>query len=86
MLKSRFARRIDLEFPSRVDSAPFTALPGVSDVQVTQRTLSCNVVGAETDLLRLAVANGVVAVHTHDPSLNEIFLHIIADGTTPDAG
>ena len=86
MLKSRFARRIDLEFPSRVDPAPFAALSGVSDVQVTQRTLSCNVVGAETALLRLAVANGVVAVHTHDPSLNEIFLHIIADGTTPDAG
>lgn len=85
MLKSRFSRRIDLEFPARIDPTPFSALPGVSDVRVTQRTLSCNVVGAETELLRHAVQHGVVAVHTHDPSLNEIFLQIIADGTPPNA-
>lgn len=82
MLKSRFARRIDLEFPTRVDPKPFATLAGVSDVQVTQHLLTCNIVGAETDLLRLAVAHGVVAVHTHDPSLNEIFLRIVAENDT----
>jgi len=82
MLKSRFARRIDLEFPTRVDPKPFATLAGVSDVQVTQHLLTCNVVGAETDLLRLAVEHGVVGVHTHDPSLNEIFLRIVGTNDT----
>ena len=76
MLKSRFARRLDLEFPAAVDPAPFTALPGVRDVHVSRRTLTCDVVGPETELLRAAVARGVVGVHAHDPSLDDIFLNI----------
>jgi len=76
MLKSRFARRLDLEFPTAVDPAPFTALPGVRDVHVSRRTLTCDVVGPETELLRAAVTRGVVGVHAHDPSLDDIFLNI----------
>ena len=76
MLKSRFARTLDLEFPTAVDPAPFTALPGVRDVHVSRRTLTCDVVGPETELLRAAVARGVVGVHAHDPSLDDIFLNI----------
>jgi ABC-2 type transport system ATP-binding protein len=76
MLKSRFARRLDLEFSTAVDPAPFTALPGVRDVHVSRRTLTCDVVGPETELLRAAVARGVVGVHAHDPSLDDIFLNI----------
>jgi hypothetical protein len=34
------------------------------------------VVGPETELLRAAVARGVVGVHAHDPSLDDIFLNI----------
>ena len=83
MLKSRFARRLDLEFPSPVDPAPFAALPGVRGVHVSRRTLTCDVVGPETELLRVAVERGVVGVHAHDPSLDDIFLNIIdgPDGT-----
>ena len=77
MLKSRFARRVDLEFESPVDSAPFAALPGVRGVQMSRRTLSCYVVGPETELLRAAVAKGVVGIHAHDPSLDDIFLSLI---------
>ncbi|MFM2180934.1 MAG: hypothetical protein RIR54_228 [Actinomycetota bacterium] len=77
MLKSRFARRLDLEFDSPVDPAPFESLPGVRDVHVSRRTLSCDVVGPETELLRTAVARGVVGIHAHDPSLDDIFLNII---------
>lgn len=77
MLKSRFARRLDLEFASAVDPQPFAALPGVRDVHVSRRTLSCDVIGAETELLRTAVARGVVGIHAHDPSLDDIFLSLI---------
>ncbi len=79
MLKSRFNRRVDLEFAAPVDPEAFRGIAGVSDVQASQRVLSCNVVGPETELLRAAVAHGVVGVHTHDPSLNEIFLSIISE-------
>ena len=84
MLKSRFARRLDLEFASPVDPAPFTAIPGVRDVHVSRRTLSCDVIGPETELLRAAVARGVLGIHAHDPSLDDIFQNII-DGL-PDSG
>jgi ABC-2 type transport system ATP-binding protein len=80
MLKSRFARRLDLEFEAPVDPAPFASLPGVRDVHVSRRTLTCDVIGPETELLRAAVASGVVGVHAHDPSLDDIFLNII-DGS-----
>lgn len=84
MLKSRFARRLDLEFDTPVDPVPFAAIPGVRDVHVSRRTLSCDVIGPETDLLRAAVARGVVGIHAHDPSLDDIFQNII-DGS-PDHG
>lgn len=77
MLKSRFARRLDLEFETAIDPAPFAALPGVRDVHVSRRTLTCDVVGPETELLRAAVARGVVGIHAHDPSLDDIFLTLI---------
>ena len=77
MLKSRFARRLDLEFEAPVDPAPFASLPGVRDVHVSRRTLTCDIIGPETELLRAAVASGVVGVHAHDPSLDDIFLNII---------
>ena len=84
MLKSRFARRLDLEFSSPVDPAQFASIPGVRDVHASRRTLSCDVIGPETDLLRAAVARGVVGIHAHDPSLDDIFQDII-DGS-PDQG
>lgn len=83
MLKSRFSRRMDLEFPGPVGREAFLGIDGVSDVRVVQRTVSCNVVGPETELLRVAVRLGVVGVHTHDPSLNDIFLSIINSPSDP---
>ncbi len=84
-LKSRFSRRLDLEFADEIDPAPFQSLAGVRNVHVSRRTLSCDVIGAETELLRTAVNLGVVGVHAHDPSLDDIFQNII-DGPPDVAG
>lgn len=81
-LKSRFSRRLDLEFAAEIDPAPFESLAGVRNVHVSRRTLSCDVLGPETELLRTAVNFGVMGVHAHDPSLDDIFQNII-DGA-PD--
>jgi len=81
-LKSRFSRRLDLEFAAEIDPAPFESLAGVRNVHVSRRTLSCDVLGPETELLRTAVNLGVLGVHAHDPSLDDIFQNII-DGA-PD--
>jgi ABC-2 type transport system ATP-binding protein len=81
-LKSRFSRRLDLEFAAEIDPAPFESLAGVRNVHVSRRTLSCDVLGPETELLRTAVNFGVLGVHAHDPSLDDIFQNII-DGA-PD--
>ncbi|MEY2939530.1 MAG: hypothetical protein RIS58_517, partial [Actinomycetota bacterium] len=76
-LKSRFSRRLDLEFAAEIDPAPFESLAGVRNVHVSRRTLSCDVLGPETELLRTAVNFGVLGVHAHDPSLDDIFQNII---------
>jgi ABC-2 type transport system ATP-binding protein len=82
-LKLRFSRRLYLEFAAAIDPAPFESLAGVRNVHVSRRTLSCDVLGPETELLRTAVNLGVLGVHAHDPSLDDIFQNII-DGA-PDA-
>jgi ABC-2 type transport system ATP-binding protein len=76
-LKSRFARRIDMEFPEPVDSGHFSQLDGVTDVQALGRRVVCTVTGRETDILRAAVALDVTSIRTHDPSLDEVFARIV---------
>ena len=76
-LKSRFARRIELEFPEPVGIEHFTSLDGVTDVRAWGRRIICSVTGRETEILRTAVGLDVVSIRTHDPSLDEVFARIV---------
>jgi ABC-2 type transport system ATP-binding protein len=82
MLKSRFVRRIDLEFPFPVEPSLFSALPGVRDARATRKTLTCSVSGPESEVLKTAVGQGVISVRVHEPSLDQIFLDIIDQSHT----
>jgi ABC-2 type transport system ATP-binding protein len=76
-LKDKALRTIDLFFEKPVSIELFTSVPGIKNISARGNSITCTVIGAETILLRVAVENEVVSVQTHEPSLEEIFLHLV---------
>lgn len=73
-LKQRALRRFQLEFAAPPDPAPFRRVEGVREAEASGRFLRCAVAGPVGPLLRLAAADGLVNVTSHEPDLEEIFL------------
>ena len=76
-LKDKALRTFDLFFYEPISVALFTSIPGIKDVIARGNLITCTVIGAETTLLKVAVDNNVISVQTHEPSLEEIFLHLV---------
>ncbi len=83
-LKSRSVRTLELTFSGPVDPAPLRAVPSVDGIDVHGAVASCTVVGAHDELLRVALTLGLETVQTHEPSLEDIFMTLVAGGG-PDA-
>ena len=79
-LKERSVRALELTFPAPVDASRLTALPSVEHVAAHGRELTCTVVGPHTELLRVAVDLGVETIRTQEPSLEDIFMTLVAGG------
>ena len=80
LLKERSVRSIELTFPTPVDPQRLAALPSVETVTAHGAVAHCTVVGAHTELLRVAVELGVETVRTQEPSLEDIFMTLVAGG------
>ncbi len=80
-LKVKARQQVVLYFNQPVEVSIFTSLNGVSDVRARGSEISCTVVGEETQLLRVAVENGVISIRTHEPTLDEIFMSFITEGS-----
>jgi ABC-2 type transport system ATP-binding protein len=83
-LKERTIRTIDLFFALPVKEEIFRGISGIKDLRIFGKRVSCTVVGAENALLRCAVENGLESVQTHESSLDDIFLSLVAGGGTND--
>lgn len=81
VLKSKALRRIVLSFDHSVEKSVFQNIQGVTDVHTRAHEVTCTVIGEETQLLKVAVENGVNSVTTHEPTLDEIFMSFIKQGT-----
>jgi ABC-2 type transport system ATP-binding protein len=79
-LKARALRRFQLEFTAPADPAPFRRLAGVREAEASGRFLRCAVAGPVGPLLRVAAADGLVNVISHEPDLEEIFLTYMKGG------
>ncbi|MFZ2227231.1 MAG: ABC transporter ATP-binding protein [Candidatus Nanopelagicaceae bacterium] len=79
-LKRRTLRTIDLFFGAPVAIDVFSKVQGIKDVQAAGNRVTCTVIGAETELLRVAVENGLDSVQTHESNLDEIFFSIVEGG------
>jgi len=82
-MRSKAVRRLELEFPQEVSPQDFHALPAILHIEAHGSILSCQVVGDETEVLRLAVEHGLRSVRTEEPSLEEAFLALV-DDRNPD--
>ena len=78
-LRTRAARRVELDFPV-APPADLATAPGVQSVEVRGPTAVCTVRGPITGLLKMAVDHGVIDVHTHDPDLEDAFLGYVSGG------
>ncbi len=78
-LKAKMTRSIELEFDRPVDAASFRDLANVHSAVANRNIVTCDVVGSENALLHQAAEMGVVAVRTHEQSLDQIFLDVVQD-------
>lgn len=81
-LKSRATRTLDLTFNQPVSQEVFASIPGVKHVSIRDGRVTCEVVGAETELLRVAVEHGVVNVRSREVSLNDVFIALVENGVS----
>jgi ABC-2 type transport system ATP-binding protein len=80
VLKEKAPRTIDLYFNKEVDQSIFNQIQGIKDLQVKGSRASCTVIGSESQLLTVALNNGLESVRTHEPTLDEIFLSLVSAG------
>jgi ABC-2 type transport system ATP-binding protein len=79
-LKSKALRRLDLDFGRPVDASVFAGVPGVLTAAAHGDVVACTVSGHVTELLRTAVARGVLNVVSHEPDLSQIFFGYVGGG------
>ncbi len=73
-LKERALRKLEIRFASPVPLEPFQVLPGVRDLRLEDRTLSCSVVGSMDAVVKAAARFEVLDVVSPEVSLDEIFI------------
>ncbi|NBY15163.1 MAG: ABC transporter ATP-binding protein [Actinobacteria bacterium] len=81
-LKSRATRTLDLTFIQQVTQDVFSRVPGVEHVSIRGGQVTCEVVGTETELLKVAVEHGVVNVCSREVSLNDVFISLVENGVS----
>jgi ABC-2 type transport system ATP-binding protein len=73
-LEHQAVRRLDLVFAGTPPVSALAQVPGVHDVQASERTIHLAVEGSTAALLRVAAPYGVENVITHEPDLEDVFL------------
>ncbi len=75
-LKANALRELTFTFAEEVSAASFSGIPGVRDaVQANGTEVRCRVAGAVGELVRAAARFPLVNVTSHEPDLEDIFLH-----------
>jgi ABC-2 type transport system ATP-binding protein len=73
-LEHQAVRRLDLVFAGPPPVSALTQVPGVRDLQATERTIHLSLEGSTAELIKAAAPYGVENVRTHEPDLEDVFL------------
>jgi len=78
-LKQRALAMVKIEFEDEIRPDDFEAVDGVSDVSVTDHTLTCYVTGSVDSLIKAASEHTVNRIESAQPGLEEVFLAYYSD-------
>jgi len=73
-LKARTLRTLDLTFAEPVPAEAFAGLPNITDVQTGGSHVHCTVNGPIDALIKAAARYEMVAIVSHEPDLEDIFM------------
>ncbi len=79
-LKRKALRRLEIHFAEPVSPGDFQGIPGVRDLRLEDRVLTCTVTGSVDALLKAAARFEVLNVISPEVSLEEIFLEMYREG------
>ena len=79
-LKSHSIRQIEIHFAKAIPKEKFNNVPGVRDIVVQDKLLTCTVVGSLDALVKAAAQYEVLNIISHEPSLEEIFMTYYNEG------
>lgn len=79
-LKRKALRRLEIHFAGPVSSRDFQDIPGVRDLRLEDRVLTCTVTGSVDALVKAVARFEVLNVISPEVSLEEIFLEMYRDG------
>ncbi|MEE8046850.1 MAG: ABC transporter ATP-binding protein [Dehalococcoidia bacterium] len=83
VLRERALTRVEIEFADTVSAADFEAVEGVTDVEVSDHLLACNVTGSVDSLIKAAAKHTVNKIQSGQPGLEEVFLAFYNGSSTP---
>ena len=73
-LKSHSVRQLEIHFARAIPKEKFSNVPGIRDILVQDKLLTCNVVGSLDALVKAAAQFEVINIISHEPSLEDIFM------------
>ena len=79
-LKSHSVRQLEIHFARTVPKEKFSNVPGIRDILVQDKLLTCNVVGSLDALVKAAAQFEVINIISHEPSLEDIFMTYYNEG------
>lgn len=85
-LKRKALRKLEIHFAFPVPEEAFSGIPGVRDLRVEDKVLTCSVTGSVDALIKAAARFEVLNVISPEVSLEEIFIHYYRDGLDREGG
>jgi ABC-2 type transport system ATP-binding protein len=79
-LKSHSIRQLEIHFAAPVPKEKFVNIPGVRDIVVQDKSLTCTVIGSLDALVKASSRFEVVNIISHEPSLEDIFMTFYSEG------
>jgi len=79
-LKSHSVRQLEIHFARAIPTEKFSNVPGIRDILVQDKLLTCNVVGSLDALVKAAAQFEVINIISHEPSLEDIFMTYYNEG------
>ena len=79
-LKSHSVRQLEIHFARAIPMEKFNNVPGIRDILVQDKLLTCNVVGSLDALVKAAAQFEVINIISHEPSLEDIFMTYYNEG------